>query len=214
MPRQFFAVLSFLIFASAQANPAARIPEPKEFDRLDGRGATRKKVDVVEWEKNLEIHVYPKGSLTRLGLKIDRESKTTKNAVMVIEYGFQGVPYTMIRRAMLTLPLTEPLLAFRDESAADYDKIVISNLALKGMPRFTLAAPPAQLYPDHYQATPSVAEAVPEESETAPAATARPASPPSAPRAEPSRRRRRSKQSLPPKSPDSDSEGAIKSFSF
>lgn len=127
--------------------------EPKEFDRLDGHGPSGKKVDVIEWEGNLEIHVYPKGGLRSLGMKIDRESKTTKNAVMVIEYGFTGVGYTMIRRAILGIPLKDGFKAYRDPSADDYDKVIISNNTLtEGVSTFALATPPTQLYPDYHPA--------------------------------------------------------------
>lgn len=131
---------------------AGRVLEPKEYDRLDGHGATAKKVDFIEWEGNFEVHVYPKGSLKTLGMKIDHESKSTKGAVMVMELGFQGVPYTLIRRAPLFISLPDAFQAFQDETTADYDKIIVSGHSITGVKKFTLHAPPTQLYPDYHPA--------------------------------------------------------------
>jgi hypothetical protein len=131
---------------------AGRAQEPKEFDRLDGHGATAKKVDVIEWEGNLEIHVYPKGSLRTLGMKVDRKSKTSTNAVMVIEYGFTNVPYTLIRRAVLSINMPDSFHAFRDETADDYDKIIVSGHLIAGAKEYALAPEPTQLYPDYHPA--------------------------------------------------------------
>lgn len=137
------------LFPGAAAAPG-RLLEPKDFDRLDGHGPTAKKVDVIEWEGNLEIHVYPKGALKSLGMKIDKESKTTANKVMVIEYGFNGVPYTLIRRAVLSISLPETFKAFRDETAENYDKIIVSGHTLADVKIYALASPPTQLYPDYH----------------------------------------------------------------
>ncbi len=147
----FIAVLA--LFAST--SQAGRVLEPKDFDRLDGHGPTAKKVDVIEWEGNLEIHVYPQGSLKSLGMKIDRESKVTKNSVMVIEYAFHGVPYTLIRRAVLSIKLPDTFKTFRDESADGYDKIIVSGNGLAGVSPYALAPPPTQLFPDYH---PSLAQ--------------------------------------------------------
>lgn len=144
--------VQFLTLMIALSAHAARVQEPKEFDRLDGRGATLKKVDVIEWEGNLEIHVYPRGSLKSLGMKLDKESKTTKNKVMVIEYAFNGVPYTLIRRAMLSISMPDGFHAFRDETAVDYDKIIISGNQISGAKPYALAPAPTQLYPDFHPA--------------------------------------------------------------
>lgn len=142
----------FLALMLAFSAHAARVQEPKEFDRLDGHGATLKKVDVIEWEGNLEIHVYPKGSLKSLGMKLDKESKTTKNKVMVIEYAFNGVAYTLIRRAMLSISMPDAFHAFRDETAVDYDKIIVSGNQIAGAKPYALATAPTQLYPDFHPA--------------------------------------------------------------
>ena len=160
--RRTLASAAFVILALVIAVPttnAGRVTEPKEFDRLDGHGPSTKKVDVIEWEGNLEIHVYPKGSLKSLGMKVDRESKSTKNAVMVIEYGFNGVPYTLIRRAVLSVNMPDAFHAFRDETAVDYDKIIVSGHLIAGAKKFTLAPTPTQLYPDFH---PALAEATDE----------------------------------------------------
>lgn len=148
--------VSILCLILALGLPAwARTPEPKEYDALDGRGASTRKVDVIEWENNLEIHVYPKGSLRSLGMKIDRTKK--EKPVMVIEYAFTNVPYTLIRRALLSIPMKDGFKTYRDPSAADYDKIIISNNTLiEGVEKFALAPEPSQLYPDHH---PALAEA-------------------------------------------------------
>lgn len=51
--------------------------DPKtEYDRLDGTGPSHKRVDVIEWEGNLEVHVYPAGSLKGLAAKIDDASSS------------------------------------------------------------------------------------------------------------------------------------------
>jgi hypothetical protein len=157
------ALLVFtLIFAAPPAFAASktsapkaqpgRVMEPKDFDRLDGHGPTAKKVDVIEWEGNLEIHVYPKGSLKSLAMKIDHESKATKNNVMVIEYGFTGVAYTLIRRAILSIPMPDTFKAFKDETADDYDKIIISGSSIDGAKAYALAPGPVQMYPDYSDA--------------------------------------------------------------
>ncbi len=145
-----FALVALLVSMSFSTANAARVQEPKEFDRLDGKGASGKKVDVIEWEGNLEIHVYPKGGLKSLGMKIDHKSETTKDAVMVIEYAFNGVPHTLIRRAVLSVKMPDRFFAHRDPSAKDYDKIIVSGTKLANYPTFPLAPGPTQLYPDFH----------------------------------------------------------------
>jgi hypothetical protein len=132
--------------------PFAALAEQDDFDRLDGTGASGKRVDVIEWEGNLEVHVYPKGSLKGLALKLDEKNKD--KPVMVIGYRFDNAPKSqLIRRAILGIKLKEPLKTFRDPSADDYDKIIISNNGLSGqMQAFKLDPAPAQLYPDGHPA--------------------------------------------------------------
>src|SRR5438045_1130880 len=104
----------------------AAAPADDDYDRLDGKGASGKKVQVIEWEGNLEIHVYPAGGLAGLALKLDKRNKD--RPVMVIGYRFDNSPkQQLIRRAILGINLREGFKAFRDPSADDYDKIVISN---------------------------------------------------------------------------------------
>lgn len=137
--------------SSFAAAASAKDMEPKDsFDRLDGTGSTGKKVDVIEWGTNLEIHVYPKGSLRGLGLKIDRTNK--KKPVMVIAYRFNSVTYTVTRRAILSIDLTDSFKTYEEPGTDDYDKIIISNNTLTANVKpFPLDATPTQLYPDHHE---------------------------------------------------------------
>jgi hypothetical protein len=127
-----------------------KLTEPvNDFDRLDGKGLTRKRVDVIEWEGNLEIHVYPKNSLKSLGLKVDRTDKDRN--IMVIEYQFNGVPYTLVRRAVLSVKFMDSFKTFQDPSTEGYDKILISNNTLDASVKPFLAVhEPRQMYPDGY----------------------------------------------------------------
>jgi hypothetical protein len=124
------------------------------YDVMDGTGPSRKKVDVVEWEKNLEIHVYPKGSLAGLTLKLDETSKDRK--VMVIGYQFDNNPgKTQIRRNILGIPFHKNFKTYKDLSAEDYDKIIISPSSLKTTGKliaYQTKPAPAQNYPDEYYA--------------------------------------------------------------
>ena len=133
--------------AASNAGGTAKI-EPVEFDRLDGKGPSRKRVDVIEWESNLEIHVYPRGSLSSLGLKVDRTNKNSP--IMVIEYGLTGIPYTLVRRAALSIKINDSFQTFIDPTEGEYDKILISNNSLDGVKPFKSVHAPRQLYPDHY----------------------------------------------------------------
>ncbi|MGE0616534.1 MAG: hypothetical protein AB7P04_12940 [Bacteriovoracia bacterium] len=146
-------VTAFILARSAAAAPPAEKdadPDAK-YDRMDGRGESGKRVDVVEWEGNLEIHVYPAGSLSGLALKLE---KTKDKAVMVIGYRFNNAPQKqLIRRAILGVPFAEGFKVYRDKSVDEYDKIIISNNALSGdVVAFKLDAEPKQLYPDGHPA--------------------------------------------------------------
>ena len=123
-----------------------------DFDRLDGHGPSRVRVDVVEWEGNLEIHVYPKGSLMGLALKQDRRNQN--KPVMVIGYRFSNAPEKqLIRRAVLGIPLAEQFSTFKDPTVPDYDKIIITNHSLdRPLVRYRLDPAPTQLYPDGHPA--------------------------------------------------------------
>ncbi len=132
------------------AGSAISADSEPDYDRLDGHGKSGKKVNVVEWEGNLEIHVYPAGSLKGLALKLDKKNKD--KPVMVISYRFSDSPKeSLIRRAILGIPLPENFLTYRDLSADDYDKIIITGNGLaasKTIQTYALEPPPTQLYPD------------------------------------------------------------------
>lgn len=121
-----------------------------DYDRLDYMGESGKKVDVIEWEGNLEIHVYPAGSLRGLGLKMDRKNG---KKVMVISYRFDTTPKPLIRRALVSIDLTENFKVFKDPTEREFDKIVISNNGLaKPLVAFKTDPEPTQLYPDGHPA--------------------------------------------------------------
>jgi hypothetical protein len=154
-----------------QDSPNRPVDPDADYDRLDGTGQSGKRVDVVEWEENLEIHVYPQGSLKGLGLKIDEKNG---KRVMVILYRFDNAPQkTLVRRAVLGIDLKPGFKTFKDPTADGYDKVVISNNGLsRPLVAFKLDAEPKQLYPDGHPAL--AAKEKPEE--RAPAS--RPADPP------------------------------------
>jgi hypothetical protein len=134
--------LSFGALAHAQT-----VQKDDDYDRLDGTGLSGKKVNVIEWEGNLEIHVYPAGSLKGLSLKLDK--KNDYKPVMVIGYRFEGSSTPLIRRAILGIKLNEGFKTYRDTTADGYDKIVISNNGLATpLVAFKLDTAPAQSYPD------------------------------------------------------------------
>jgi hypothetical protein len=148
-----FAWIACLLALSLPATAGAPPASGDDYDRMDGTGASGKKVNVIEWEGNLEIHVYPAGSLVGLGLKLDKRNKD--RPVMVIAYRFDSDPQKpLIRRAILGIDLAESFKAYRDPSSGgEYDKIVISNNGLAGdMIAYKLDAAPTQLYPDGHPA--------------------------------------------------------------
>jgi hypothetical protein len=123
--------------------------EEKVFDRLDGKGPSRNRVDVIEWEGNLEIHVYPRGALKGLSAKIDDRESGKK--VMVLGYRFSPMKDAkpLVRRAILGFPFESGLKAFVDPSEKEFDKIALSNNGLSAPWKpYTLDASPAQWYPD------------------------------------------------------------------
>jgi len=128
--------------------PHASEPDP-EFDRLDGKGKSRRRVDVIEWEGNLEVHVYPGGALRGLALKLDDRDQARK--VMVLGYRFDTQPNKqLIRRALLSIPMKPGFHAYRDPSSGEeYDKIIISQHQLgKPLLAYQTEAEPKQLYPE------------------------------------------------------------------
>lgn len=143
-----FAIASVLAFLLTTASIFAAQPlVDEEYDRLDGHGPSGKKVNVIEWEGNLEIHVYPGGSLAGLSMKIDRSQK---NPVMVIGYRFNDQPSkVLIRRAILGIDLSDRFMTYRDPSVSEYDKIIVSNNGLSSqVVAYKLDPAPDQLYPD------------------------------------------------------------------
>ena len=148
---KFVATVLSLIFLSIPTTAPTTANEP-EYDRLDGMGKSHKKVHVIEWEGNLEIHVYPKGSLAGLALKLDKPSQD--KMVMVIGYRFADNPKSqLIRRAILGIPIRSGFKAFKDPSEMDFDKIIISNNGLSNqVVAFQLDPEPTQLYPEGHPA--------------------------------------------------------------
>jgi hypothetical protein len=117
------------------------------FDRLDGTGPSKKRVDVVEWEGNLEIHVYPKSSTKGLGAKLDTRESGKK--VMVIGYHFNGSKEPLVRRAILGVPFTNNLKGYVDPSEKEFDKFALSNQELpKPWVPYQLLPAPKQWGPD------------------------------------------------------------------
>lgn len=123
-----------------------------DYDRLDGTGASGKRVNVIEWEGNLEIHVYPKGSLSGLAAVLDKKNKD--KPVMVLGFRFDSHPNKqLIRRAILGIPIRENFLSFRDNSEAEFDKIILTNNQMASpLVAYQLDAKPTQLYPDGHPA--------------------------------------------------------------
>lgn len=139
--------LSLVIAALGVSVLAQQNKDPdKDYDRLDGTGSSGKTVHVIEWEGNLEVHVYPKGSLKGLALKID--DRDQDRPVMVMGYRFDTDPkHQVIRRNVLGIPMAG-FKAYTDPSASDYDKIVVSRNPLAALKPFTLDPAPTQLYPE------------------------------------------------------------------
>jgi hypothetical protein len=95
------------------------------YDRLDGTGPSGKKVDIIEWDGNLEVHVSPKTSIGGLGAKLD--DRTGGKTVMVLGLRFKGQPNVLVRRAILGVPFNPKLKGFMDPTEKDYDKLALSN---------------------------------------------------------------------------------------
>lgn len=143
----------FLLSLATAATSGTSQPKEEEFDRLDGRGKSGVRVDVIEWEGNLEVHVYPAGALAGLALKLDKKNK--EKPVMVIGYRFRGnAKEQLIRRAILGIPMMEGFKTYKDPSSgSEYDKFVISNQTQSGqMVAYRLDPEPTQLYPEGHPA--------------------------------------------------------------
>jgi hypothetical protein len=145
----FKTILAVAAFITGIITSYSVLAQETVFDRLDGKGPSGKRVDVIEWEGNLEIHVYPKGSLQGLSAKLDEREKGKK--VMVIGYRFDPnkKAHPLVRRAILGVPFHAGIKAFVDKSEKEYDKLALSNngLAAPWAP-YQLDPSPAQWYPD------------------------------------------------------------------
>jgi hypothetical protein len=143
----FFICALFLVFSGY---PQAKADDKSEFDRLDGTGNSGKRVDVIEWKDNLELHIYPQGSLAGLALEIDRTNKG--RPVMIIGYRFNhDTEEQLIRRAILSKDFKSGFETYISRSDPDMDKILITE---KKQPSpgpdyasFELEGPPAHHYP-------------------------------------------------------------------
>jgi len=151
-PFVFSAVLLASSLLSSAARAAGDDPDA-DYDRLDGRGPSGKKVDVIEWQGNLEIHVYPGGSTRGLALRID--DRDPKKRVMVIGYRFDTNPRELlVRRNILSIPLEPGFKVFRDpRSGREYDKFVVTHSRpASPLAAYALEPGPSQLYPDGHPA--------------------------------------------------------------
>ena len=129
------AVASYTVFAD------------EVFDRLDGTGPSHKRVDVIEWDGNLEVHVYPKGSAKGLSAKLD--DRDQGKSVMVLGYRFSAAQKPLVRRAILGVPFTKNVKGFIDTTEKVFDKFAISNQDLSGSWKpYKLDPSPKQWYPD------------------------------------------------------------------
>ena len=141
-----FSLLALTAVLSTTAFSQSAMPKKDDYDRFDGRGRSGKKIDVVEWENNLEIHVYPKGSVAELSLKLDK--RNSKKPVMVLGYRFtNNQTQQHIRRAILGIPLSEGFQVFQDTTTDGYDKFIISNNTLQGRVVAYKYRSPKFLYP-------------------------------------------------------------------
>lgn len=117
------------------------------YDRLDGTGPSHKRVDVIEWDGNLEVHVYPKGSNKGLSAKLD--DRVQGKNVMVIGYKFNPSDKPLVRRAILGVPFTKDVKGFIDPTEKEFDKLAISNQNLPAPWKpYKLDPSPKQWYPD------------------------------------------------------------------
>jgi len=117
------------------------------FDRLDGTGPSKKRVDAIEWDGNLELHVYPKGSTASIGAKLDDRESGKK--VMVVGYRFNGSKEPLVRRAILGVPFTKAIKGYIDPTEKEFDKIALTNGDMqKPWVPYKLAPAPTQWGPD------------------------------------------------------------------
>ncbi|MCM2323197.1 MAG: hypothetical protein NDJ90_08025 [Oligoflexia bacterium] len=146
MKNRIFSALLFFLSCSLIAY--AGNLTPRDFDRLDGQGASGRKVELIESDRQLEIRAYPVGSLKGLALKVDR--RKPDKPVLVLGYRFDTDPTKqLVRRALLGMELKEGFRAFKDPLSTDYDRIVVSNQGLASpLALFKLDPEPETLYPN------------------------------------------------------------------
>jgi len=142
-----FRVLMFLVAFVTGIVTSYSVFAQGVFDRLDGSGPSKVRVDVIEWDGNLEVHVYPRGALKGLSAKLDDREQGKK--VMVIGYRLGNSKTPLIRRAILGIPFTKNVLGFIDRTEPDFDKFALSNQPLsKPWAPFKLDPAPAQWGPE------------------------------------------------------------------
>jgi hypothetical protein len=193
-------ITSYSVFAQDDGSVAAGT---ERYDRLDGTGDSGKKVDVIEWEGNLEIHAAPLHSLKSLSAKLDNR-EPGKN-VMVVGYRFANTPRPLVRRAILGVPFNAKVKAYIDPTEKDYDKIALTNKTLTApwVP-YKLEASPKQWYPDGDERNQD--DAAPADKPTLGSIPVAPAVPSDLTKGVPVQR--------VPASETSDDDGAIKNFSW
>ena len=151
---------SSLMVSSLATEPfkPALTKEPKDqFDRLDGVGPSRINAYFVDWwsqAKQYHLRVKPKNKLIGINAEIDRDKNNKeKDPVLVIEYKFQGLPYTLVRRHSLTSRgLNDGFKIYEDTTSDDDDLIIFTNNTLSDNVREIKYAKPRQKYPDHHEA--------------------------------------------------------------
>jgi hypothetical protein len=121
--------------------------EKDDFDRFDGTGKSKAKIDVIEWEQNIEIHSDGYGKVLGLGAKLDDRDSNKK--VLVIGFRLNGSSGTFVRRATLGIPFTKNIKGFKDPTAKGYEKFAITNHDLgKPWVPYKLDPAPTKWYPD------------------------------------------------------------------
>ena len=140
-----------------RAYSAGKVDPDADYDRMDGTGKSGETVQIIEWEGNIEVHVYPPGSLKGLAATLDLRNKA--KPVMVLGYRFANNPkQQFIRRAILGITMTNGFKAYKDPTEGEFDKIIISNNGLSGqVALFKLDPTPTQLYPEGYPGGTAVA---------------------------------------------------------
>jgi hypothetical protein len=151
-------VFALSIGAEHRAYSAGTVDPDADYDRMDGTGKSGETVQIIEWEGNLEVHVYPPGSLKGLAATLDLRNKA--KPVMVLGYRFVNNPkQQFIRRAILGITMNNGFKAYKDPTEGEFDKIIISNNGLSGqVALFKLDPTPTSLYPEGYPGGTAVAK--------------------------------------------------------